>query len=376
MKPRARDLGIRIGQGQPGPLNAITDVPGVRVGHSSVRHSFADGRRACTGVTVVEPRPGEARLSPCFAGLHVLNGNGDAAGLEWIREAGLLTTAIGLTNTHSVGLVRDSLIRQERERLGPQDAVYWTMPVVKETFDGLLNDINGFHVGPEHVAEALRNAGPGLPAEGCVGGGSGMICHEFKGGIGTASRRLPPAAGGWTVGALVQANHGKRGALLVQGYPVGKALHEGVAPSPVSAEALPQPGMGSIVVVLATDAPLLPEQCRRLALRAGLGVARTGGGTEDSSGDIFLAFATGNSNLPVADYARQGPLTHTVRMVSPDHISLLFEAAAEAVEEAIVNVLLAAENTEGNLGRKAVALDGDMLLRALRETGWQPAKAS
>ncbi|SCK09935.1 P1 family peptidase [Vogesella sp. LIG4] len=373
MKQRATQLGIRIGHGRPGPLNAITDVPGVRVGHSSVREQFADGRRACTGVTVIEPRPDAARLQPCFAGVHVLNGNGDATGLEWVREAGVLTTPIAITNTHSVGVVRDSLIRLERQQLPAGDAVYWTMPVVMETFDGLLNDINGFHVSGEHVAEALQAAHGGLPAEGNVGGGSGMICHEFKGGIGTASRRLGAAQGGWTVGALVQANHGKRGSLLVQGYPVGRMLDDALIPSPFSQRRLPQPGMGSIVVVLATDAPLLPEQCRRLAQRASLGIARTGGGTEDSSGDIFLAFATGNQQLPVADYAQQGAFTQQVEMVRPDHISPLFEAAAEAVEEAIVNALLAAEDVDGNNGHQARALPHAALLGALRDLGWRAA---
>ncbi|MFC3532483.1 P1 family peptidase [Vogesella facilis] len=373
MKKRATELGIRIGQGTPGPLNAITDVPGVRVGHASVRKELEHGRRACTGVTVIEPRPGAARLAPCFAGVHVLNGNGDATGLEWIREAGMLTTPIAITNTHSVGVVRDSLIRQERQQLAAGDAVYWTMPVVMETFDGLLNDINGFHVEAEHVAEAQAAVHGGLPAEGNVGGGSGMICHEFKGGIGTASRRLAGAQGGWTVGALVQANHGKRGSLLVQGYQVGRMLGDDVIPSPFSQRRLPQPGMGSIVVVLATDAPLLPEQCRRLAQRASLGIARTGGGTEDSSGDIFLAFATGNQQLPVADYAQQGAFTQQVEMVRPDHISPLFEAAAEAVEEAIINALLAAEDVAGNGGHQARALPHDALLVALRELGWRAA---
>lgn len=225
MTQRAQDLGIIIGQGTPGPLNAITDVPGVRVGHASIHADLADGRSVRTGVTVIEPRPGSARHAPCFAGVHVLNGNGDATGLEWVREAGLLTSPIAFTNTHSVGVVRDALIALEREALPASDnAVYWNMPVVMETFDGLLNDINGFHVKAEHVREAQQAAQGGLPQEGAVGGGSGMICHEFKGGSGTASRRLPADQGGWTVGAIVQANHGKRESLLVGGYPVGRHL--------------------------------------------------------------------------------------------------------------------------------------------------------
>lgn len=338
---RARQLGITLGHGTPGPFNAITDVPGVRVGHSTL----IDEQRPApvrTGVTLIEPRAGAARLQPCFAGCHVLNGNGDATGLEWIREAGVLTTPIAITNTHSVGVVRDALIAAERERL-PDDAVYWCMPVVMETFDGVLNDIWGQHVTSAQVSQALDAASSGPVAEGAVGGGTGMICHEFKGGIGTASRRLEQ---GWTVGVLVQANHGQRRELRVDGYPVGRQL--GHLPSPFTEQRTGTPGMGSIVVVIATDAPLLPHQCQRLAQRASIGIARTGGGTEDSSGDIFLAFSTGNQELPPADYARQElAQCSQVRMLNNDHISAVFLAAAEAVEEAIVNALLAGRTMEG-----------------------------
>lgn len=385
MRPRARDLGIRIGEGDPGPLNALTDVAGVRVGHCTILQSppgHADSHpSACTGVTVIEPRPGPARLAPCFAGVHVLNGNGDATGLEWIREAGLLTTPIALTNTHSVGTVRDALVaiehEQQSEASATTEAVYWCMPVVMETYDGFLNDINGFHVRPEHVRRALAQATTDLPVEGAVGGGTGMICHEFKGGIGTASRRLPETQGGWTVGALVQANHGRRSVLRVAGYPVGTVLGKDCIESPFAppssgTPAFGPPGMGSIVVVLATDAPLLPEQCRRLAQRAGLGIARAGGGTEDSSGDLFVAFSTGNSGLPVSDYARPGSLTTAVRMVNPEHLSPLFAAAAEAVEESVINALLAAVDTVGWRGRQVRALPHPALLRALKSLGWQP----
>jgi len=344
MNLRARDLGISIGQGTPGQFNAITDVAGVRVGHTTLHENLADGRAVRTGVTIIEPRAGAARLSPCFAGLHVLNGNADATGLEWIREAGLLTTPIAYTNTHSIGVVRDTLIGIERETLaGTQsDAVYWTMPVVMETFDGLLNDINGHHVKPEHVRSAVANARSGSIEEGSVGGGTGTICHEFKGGIGSASRVLKAAEGGWTVGVLVQTNHGRRDTLLVEGYPVWRYLTSGKVPSPFEKRTLPHPGMGSIVVTIATDAPLLPHQCKRLAQRASIGIARTGGGTEDSSGDLFLAFATGNEHLAVTDYSDQGPFISQISMVNNDHISTLFKAAAEAVEEAIINALLAA----------------------------------
>lgn len=369
MSRRARDLGIQIGQLSPGPLNAITDVAGVRVGHATLQGQADSGRSINSGVTLIEPRAGLARLQPCFAGVHVLNGNGDASGLEWVREAGLLASPIAFTNTHSVGTVRDALIALEREALPEREARYWSMPVVMETYDGLLNDINGFHVRAEHVAAAQQAARAGAVAEGAVGGGRGMICHEFKGGIGTASRRLSAAQGGWTVGALVQANHGRRGELRVDGYPVGRFLAD--LPSPFRPEQLPHPGMGSIVVCLATDAPLLPHQCSRLAQRASIGIARTGGGTEDSSGDIFIAFATGNAQLPIADYSRKGAFTTPLQMVNNDHISELFLAAAEAVEEAIVNALLAATDIQGN-GHQALGVTAEQLLAALRRAGWQP----
>lgn len=362
---RARQLGITLGLGTPGALNAITDVTGVRVGHSTLK-TRVDGKQVRTGVTVVQPRAGEARQQPCFAGYHVLNGNGDATGLEWIREAGLLTTPLAITNTHSIGVVRDSLIALERERLA-DPAVYWCMPVVMETYDGLLNDIWGQHVGPEHVRQALECAETGPVQEGAVGGGTGMICHEFKGGIGTASRRLSAEQGGWTVGVLVQANHGKRQELRVDGYPVGRQLLQ--IPSPFAERGTP--GMGSIVVIIATDAPLLPHQCQRLAQRASIGIARTGGGTEDSSGDLFLAFATGNADLPPADYGRQDlPLSTSLQMLNNDHISPLFSAAAEAVEEAIINAILAGEDMHTDDGVLVPGLHAETLLAALDKTGW------
>jgi D-aminopeptidase len=369
MQPRARDLGITLGQLQPGPLNAITDVPGVRVGHATLQGLAANGNSINTGVTLIEPRAGLARAQPCFAGVHVLNGNGDATGLEWIREAGLLTSPIAFTNTHSIGTVRDALIALERKALSDREARYWSMPVVMETYDGLLNDINGFHVRAEQVAAAQQAAKTGPVAEGAVGGGTGMICHELKGGSGTASRRLSATQGGWTVGAIVQANHGQRRELRVDGYPVGRFLD--AIPSPFQQAELPHPGMGSIVVCLATDAPLLPHQCTRLAQRASIGIARTGGGTEDSSGDIFIAFATGNDKLQASDYASKGPFSSAVQMVNNDHLSELFLAAAEAVEEAIINALLAATDTQGN-GHMAQGLSAESLLTALRQAGWQP----
>ncbi|WP_285435166.1 P1 family peptidase [Pseudomonas sp. fls2-241-R2A-110] len=370
MKPRARDLNIQFGQLQSGPLNAITDVPGVRVGHSNVRGRTANGRDVLTGVTVIEPRVGSTSQQPCFAGVHVLNGNGDATGLEWIREAGLLTSPIAFTNTHSLGVVRDALVVLDREQQPDDGRLYWNMPVVLETYDGLLNDINGFHVKSEHVAEALSNAVSGPVIEGAVGGGSGMICHEFKGGIGTASRRLSRTQGGWTVGAIVQANHGIRNELRVDGYPVGRYMEQ--ADSPFLKASLPHPGMGSIVVCLATDAPLLPHQCTRLAQRASLGLARTGGGNEDHSGDIFIAFSTGNHVPPAAYESKRAPTSDNLSMVNNDHISELFLAATEAVEEAIINALLAADTAEGN-GHAVPGLDCETLLKALHQAGWPGA---
>jgi len=362
---RARQLGISLGLGTPGHFNAITDVPGVRVGHSTLR-TEVNGKQVRTGVTLIQPREDHARLQPCFAGCHVLNGNGDATGLEWVREAGLLATPLAITNTHSVGVVRDTLIALERDSLA-DPSVYWCMPVVMETYDGLLNDIWGQHVGSQQVLEAMANAHSGPVQEGAVGGGTGMICHEFKGGIGTSSRKLSVAQGGWTVGALVQANHGKRQELRVDGYPVGRRLMD--IPSPFAERGTP--GMGSIVVILATDAPLLPHQCQRLAQRASIGIARTGGGTEDSSGDIFLAFATGNHDLPPADYGRKDlPFSTALSMLNNDHISPLFSAAAEAVEEAIINALLAGESMSTANGTLVPALTGETLLQAMKLTGW------
>ncbi|NBA96042.1 P1 family peptidase [Pseudomonas sp. R5(2019)] len=363
---RLRDLGISIGLGKPGVYNAITDVPGVRVGHHTL--NVESGETSIhTGVTVIEPRAGAAHLQPCFAGVHVLNGNGDATGLEWIREAGLLTTPIAYTNTHSIGVVRDALVAAERDMA--KQHTYWCMPVVLETYDGVLSDIWGQHVTAGHVHEALAAARPGPVAEGCVGGGTGMICHEFKGGIGTASRVLSAEQGGWTVGALVQANYGVREELRVAGYPVGRVLSD--TPSPYrSAVNVGVPGMGSIVVTIATDAPLLPHQCTRLAQRASVGLARVGGGTEDDSGDIFVAFSVGNSNLPAANHGHPGESTTALQMVNNDYISALFLAAADAVEEAILNAMLAATDLEG-CGNRALALKPEQLLSAMAKVGWR-----
>jgi D-aminopeptidase len=373
---RARELGIGIGRGAPGPDNAITDVGGVSVGHATLVAGEGPRRTGRgpvrTGVTVVLPREGLARDAPLFAGCHRLNGNGDMTGLEWIRESGTLTTPIAITNTHSVGVVRDALIAAELEARS-DDGLYWCMPVVGETFDGVLNDINGMHVTVADVRAALAAARPGPVDEGSVGGGTGMICHEFKGGIGTSSRVLAAQDGGWTVGALVQANHGRRALLRVDGAPVGRVLDTDRVPSPFDMLAAKRAGRtsaagaGSIIVVLATNAPLLPHQCERLAQRAGLGVARAGGGLEDSSGDLFIAFATGNDDIPRVDYGSDAGGPFAVRMLPNQAMTPLFEAAAEATEEAIVNALLAAGTVTGADDITAHGLTGELLTEALAE---------
>jgi D-aminopeptidase len=333
-RARARELGVAIGGLPPGEHNAITDVPGVRVGHTTL----VEGDAVRTGVTVVWPHEGEPWAEPIFAGSHRLNGNGELTGLLWIRESGLLSSPIALTNTHSVGVVHDALISAEFASLPTAE---WSLPVVGETWDGTLNDINGMHVRPEHVHAALGSAAPGPVAEGNVGGGTGMICHEFKGGIGTSSRMVESE---WVVGVLVQANYGRRERFRVDGVPVGAAISAEEVPVPWNR---PRGPGGSIIVLVATDAPLLAHQCERLAQRAGLGVARVGGVGEDSSGDIFLAFATGNRGLAL------GAKTSAVRMLANDRMNPLFDAVVEATEEAIVNALCAAETMTGKDGATA-----------------------
>jgi D-aminopeptidase len=364
---RARDLGIIVGHLPAGANNAITDVEGVRVGHATIVRGegplvVGEGP-VRTGVTVVCPREGLTREEPAFAGCHRFNGNGEMTGLEWIREAGVLETPVAITNTHSVGVVRDALIAAEVEEHTDE---YWCLPVVAETYDGTLNDINGQHVAAGHVREALADASGGPVTEGSVGGGTGMICHEFKGGIGTASRRLTEEEGGWMVGALVQANYGRRPMLRVDGAPVGRVLTTERVPSPFEIEETPPAGTGSIIVILATDAPLLPVQCDRLARRASIGLGRAGGGCDDASGDIFLAFATGNRGIPWSGLGSP-PATAPMRMVTNEHITPLFYAAAEATEEAILNALLAAGTVTGRDGVTAYGLTPDLLLGALDE---------
>jgi D-aminopeptidase len=291
-----------------------------------------------------------------------LNGNGELTGLEWVRESGTLTSPIALTNTHSVGVVRDALVRDQVRGRGPGE-LYWSVPVVGETWDGVLNDVGGQHVTAEHVDEALTEARGGAVDEGNVGGGTGMICHGFKGGIGTSSRVLRAEEGGFTVGALVQANHGRRERLTVEGSSVGAILGPERVPVPELGNA--GTGGGSIIVVVATDAPLLPNQCERLAQRAGLGLARLGAGGEHFSGDLFIAFATGNRGLPASDYGAFSPLTVELTMVSNTYITPLFDAVADATEEAILNALLAARTMTGRDGITAHALEVEALEEAL-----------
>jgi D-aminopeptidase len=359
---RTRDLGISLGELPTGRLDAITDVPGVRVGH----RTLIRGERVRTGVTVVLPHDGDPGAEPVFAGTHTLNGNGEVTGLEWIREGGTLLSAIGLTNTHSVGIVHHALVAASVRQAPDDEHPRWSLPVVAETWDGYLNDIDGQHVTEDDVHAALADARGGPVEEGNVGGGTGMKAYGFKAGIGTASRVVAEEDGSFTVGALVQANHGIRERLLIDGVPVGREIPRTELPGPDPAAQ----GGGSIIVILATDAPLLPHQCRRLAQRATIGVARSGGGGEHDSGDIFLAFATGNRDLRAEDHA--DAITRPIRMLDDDHITPLFWAAIEATEEAIVNALLAAQTMSGN-GVTFHALPADRLLEILRRYGRGPA---
>ncbi|MCI0583889.1 MAG: P1 family peptidase [Chloroflexi bacterium] len=379
---RARDLGIVIGEGRPGRFNAITDVAGVRVGHATIVRGDGPLVRGQgpvrTGVTVIVPHDGDPWSEPVFAGAHVLNGNGDMSGLEWIRETGLFHGPLATTNTSSLGVARDALIEIGAREEHP-DHPAWNLPVVGETYDGQLNDIHGMHVGLEHVQAAFEAASAGPVAEGSVGGGTGMICHEFKGGIGTASRVLPPDAGGWTVGVLVQANYGRRGLLRIDGVPVGREIPISEVPSPWESPrqgigvrgdrgergpARPgdsPPGSGSTIIVVATDAPLLPHQCARLAQRAGLGLARAGGLGATSSGDLFMAFATGNRNHPPGEAEPVGPGVVRLWALVDPALDPLFEATVEATEEAIANALVAAETMTGRDGITAHRLPHDRL---------------
>ncbi len=341
---RARDLGIPF-DGTPGPHNAITDVGGVEVGQTTLISGEGALKPGIgpvrTGVTAILPR-GKGSFDPVFAGWFALNGNGEMTGTTWVEESGFLESAVLLTNTHSVGVVRDAAIAW-RIQHGPADATgyYWSLPVVAEIDDSDLNDMNGFHVKPEHVFHALDSAHGGPVEEGSVGGGTGAVCNDFKGGIGTSSRRLAAKDGGYTVGVLVQCNYGLRGDLIVAGVPVGREL---------AGPATKTKDSGSIIIIVATDAPLLPHQLKRLAKRAALGLARDGGFGRNTSGDIFLAFSTANPGA--FDPTR---IAH-LEMLPNDRLSPLFVATVEATEEAILNSMVAARTMIGVNGYTARAL--------------------
>ncbi len=361
-RARLRELGITIGRMPTGALNAITDVPGIVVGHETLLVDEPSVAR--TGVTMIVPRAGGIWTDHACAGFFSLNGCGEMTGLPWVEESGTLHTPIGITNTNAVGVVRDAIAAYPTDypaavEIPPSLSDSWTgsLPVVAETWDGWLNDINRFSITKEHAYKALRSAKGGRVEEGNVGGGTGMICHEFKGGIGTSSRVITTSYGRYTVGVLVQANYGKRYLLRVDGVPVGQILDSEQTFEPGSN---PSEG-GSIIIIIATDAPLLPGQCTRLAKRAALGLARVGGVGFNGSGDIFLAFATGN-HLPIAANA---PLD--LKMLPHDHLNPFFEATAEAVEESILNALTAAETMVGWQNRTIQALPLDELRRIVKK---------
>jgi D-aminopeptidase len=354
-RARLRDLGITTGTLPTGAWNAITDVPGVRVGYTTLIHDEPAIIR--TGVTAIWPRGKELWTDAAFAGIHSFNGNGEMTGWAWIAEQGMLASPLCITNTHCVGVVRDAICKLAVRDGSP---MAWHLPVVAETHDGWLSEADTFPVTTEDAFTALDGATSGPIAEGNVGGGTGMICHEFKGGTGTASRVVQVAGETFTVGALVQANYGTRELLRVDGVPVGREIGTGVVPSHRDAPK----DAGSIIVILATDAPLLPIQCQRLARRATTGLAWVGGVGLNGSGDIFLAFATGN-------HVRHNEAIASLRMLSADNMNPLLLAAAEATEEAILNALTAAETMTGRLGRVAHELPLDLLAATMRR--YRPA---
>jgi D-aminopeptidase len=353
---RARDLGVPF-EGTPGPLDSITDVKGVEVGYRTL--ISGDGKLVVgsgpvrTGVTAVFPR-GKNSVDPVFAGWFTENGNGEMTGTTWVEESGFLYGPVMITNTHSVGVVRDSVIAWQLKygtSLPLED--WWSLPVVAETWDGYLNDINGFHVKAEDADAAMRDAHGGPIAEGNVGGGTGMICFEFKGGTGTASRELPEKLGGYTVGVLVQCNFGTRHLLRIAGAPVGYEI---------AGNRLRDDDTGSIIVVVATDAPLLPNQMKRIAKRVTLGLGRLGSISGDGSGDIFIAFSTANAGAGLEQKKRVA-----VQMLPNDRMDALFEATVQATEEAVVNALVAARTMTGADGHTVEAMPHDRLREVLKK---------
>jgi D-aminopeptidase len=356
-KPRARDLGVPF-DGTPGQYNAITDVAGVEVGHTTLisgsgKLKVGEGPIR-TGVTAIHPRGKQANDS-VFGAWFTLNGNGEMTGTTWLEDSGFLNGPIMITNTHSVGVVRDAVIAWKVKRGNPDmEGYWWSLPVVAETWDGFLNDINGFHVKPEDAFHALDSAHGGPVEEGNVGGGTGMICNEFKGGIGTSSRVLDQKAGGYTVGVLVQCNYGRRDQLRIAGVPVGKEIPEHRAYEQEDEE-------GSIIIVVATDAPLIPPQLKRLARKASLGLGRDGSYSGDGSGDIFVSFSTANPGAASPKGVRE------IKMLPNDGLDPLFLATVQATEEAIVNAMVAAETMTGIDGHTAIALPHDRLREVLKK---------
>jgi D-aminopeptidase len=350
-KPRARDLGVPL-EGTPGPYNAITDVSNVEVGFATL----IEGDSVRTGVTAIHPR-GKTDHDPVFGGYFSFNGNGEMTGAAWVEEGGFIEGPVCITNTHSVGIVRDTIIDWQIQNTAMLQK--WSCPVVAETADGWLNDMYGFHVKPEHVWQALEDAENGPLPEGNVGGGTGMICYEFKGGTGTSSRKLPETFGGYTVGALVQANFGRRSQLTVAGVPVGHHLTEDAL---FTHGENPFQEQGSLIVVLATDAPLLPYQLKRVAKRAALGMARTGSLGGNWSGDIFLAFSTANSDT---SYPHEGRAC--VETLPNDQLDPIFGTAVLATEEAILNALVGAETMTGRNGLTVPALPHELLQAVMRQ---------
>ncbi len=357
VRPRARDAGIPF-EGTPGRFNAITDVGGVEVGHSTV--IFGDGPLqegkgpARTGVTAIHPR-GKDSADQVMAAWFALNGNGEMTGTLWVEESGFLEGPVTITNTHSVGTVRDAVIRWQRKKLG-ETFQPWSLPVVAETSDAWLNDINGFHVREEHVLQALQGASGGPVVEGNVGGGTGMILHAFKGGIGTASRTINVHGTDYTIGVLVQGNYGTRPELTIAGVPVGKEI----------ADLLPtmgDVGGGSVIAIVATDAPLLPHQLKRVAKRVTLGVGKTGGIGDNSSGDIFLAFSTANPGASRKDAVA------SLTMLPNNDLGKVFAATIQATEEAVINAMVAAETMTGRDGNTVYAMPVERVREVLGRYG-------
>src|SRR5467141_871100 len=361
-KPRARDLGVPF-DGTPGPFNAITDVSGVTVGHTTL--NSGEGKLQVgkgpvrTGVTAVLPRGKHSMNNPVFAGWWSLNGNGEMTGTTWVEESGFLEGPVMITNTHSVGVVRDAVI-QWRVNHGPPEPTgyWWSLTVVAETWDGWLNDINGFHVKPVDAFHAIDSAHSGGVEEGNVGGGTGMVCNEFKGGIGTSSRKVDSKIGAYTVGVLVQCNYGVRLNLRIAGVPVGKEIPEDPA---YGSTKFAQGDRGSIIVVVATDAPLVSHQLKRLARRVSLGLGRNGSISGNGSGDIFIAFSTANSGAAAADHVVD------LRMLPNDKLGPVFAATVQATEEAIINAMIAAETMTGIENHKVIALPHEKLREVLNK---------